>query len=117
MPLGGLLLSNGPAGDRLSALSFDALDAALCDLMAEWNRTDIDYATRIANISDRTNSPGFANRLNGNYFQIDTGAGQTVFNDASKDTLEGEAGLDWFFAGTADKVTDLTARDLEIVFV
>jgi len=59
------------------------------------------------------NSPGFANRLNGNYFLIDAGVGQTVFNDSSKDTLEGDAGRDWFFTGAADKLTDLSASDVD----
>lgn len=94
--------------------SFDALDGALCAIMAEWNRTDIDFATRVAHLSDQTSSVGFLSRLNGNYFLIQD---VTVFNDSSKDTLTGSAGLDWFFAGTADKVTDLSDADKAFIFV
>jgi hypothetical protein len=40
---------------------------------------------------------------------LDSGNGQTVFNDSSTDTETGSAGSDWFFACTADKLTDLSA--------
>ncbi|HMC67265.1 MAG TPA: calcium-binding protein, partial [Gemmataceae bacterium] len=96
--------------------SYDALDAALCAVMAEWT-SNHDFATRVANINDQMNSPGFANRLNGNFFLIDAGVGQTVFNDSSKDVMTGSAGSDWFFAGTADKITDLSAADRAFIFV
>ena len=80
--------------------SFDALDGALCAIMAEWNRTDIDFATRVAHLSDQTSSVGFLSRLNGNYFLrvtslVDT---TTVFEDNAVDVMTGGAGLDWFFA-------------------
>jgi len=52
----------------------------------------------------------------GDYFLLDSGSGQTVFNDASSDTLTGSAGSDWFFAGTADKLTDLNALDQAFIF-
>ena len=51
---------------------------------------------------------GLLGRLTGNYFLQDGGTGQTAFNDSSTDTLTGLAGS---VAGTADKVTDLSALD------
>ena len=50
-------------------------------------------------------------RRNGNYLLLDSGSGQKLFNDSSCDMLTGSAGSDWFFAGTADKITDLNALD------
>src|SRR5207253_543939 len=94
--------------------AFDARDAALCAIMAEWNRTDIDMATRAAHLSDQTSTIGFLSRLNGDYFLIQD---VTVFNDSSKDTLTGSAGSDWFFAGAADKLTDLSDADKAFIFV
>ena len=59
---------------------------------------------------------GLLSRLNADYFLLDSGSGQTVFNDSSTDTETGSAGSDWFFAGTADKVTDLSASDQAFIF-
>jgi hypothetical protein len=87
----------------------------LIAIMAEWT-SGHNFATRVANRTDQTSSAGFLSWLNSNYFLLDGGSGQTVFNDASKDTLTGSAGSDWFFAGTADKVTDLSASDLAFIF-
>jgi Ca2+-binding RTX toxin-like protein len=109
------LIGNG--GDDIligGTSAFDADDAALTAIMAEWNRTDIGVATRVAHLSDQTSSIGFLSRLNGDYFLIQD---VTVFNDSSKDTLTGSAGSDWFFAGTADKITDLSASDKAFIFV
>jgi hypothetical protein len=82
--------------------------------MVEWNRTDIDVATRVAHLSDLTRSIGFLSRLNGDYFLVQD---VTVFNDSSQDTLTGSAGSDWFFAGTADKISDLSDADKAFIFV
>ena len=73
--------------------------------MAEWT-SNHDYATRVNNLTDT--GSGLLSRLNANYFLIQD---QTVFNDSSTDTLTGSAGMDWFFAGNADKITDLSAAD------
>lgn len=59
---------------------------------------------------------GLLSRLNGDYFLLDSGSGRTVFNDASSDTLTGSTGSDWFFAGTADKITDLSNLDEALIF-
>jgi uncharacterized delta-60 repeat protein len=120
------LLIGGTGADRLvgnggddillgGITSYDAADVALATLMAEWTSTH-DFATRVANIANQANRPDFGNRLNDNYFLVDAGAGQTVFNDSSKDTLQGDAGKDWFFTGAADKLTDLTTADLDFIF-
>jgi hypothetical protein len=69
-------------------------------------------AAPVANISDQMNSAGFANRLDGDYFPVQD---QTVCNDSSQDTLTGSARADWFFAGTADKVTELSDADKEFL--
>jgi Ca2+-binding RTX toxin-like protein len=87
---------------------YDGNEAALCAIMAEWTSSH-DFSTRVANLTDT--GSGLMSRLNGAYFLLDSGSGQTVFNDSSSDTLTGSAGSDWFFAGTADKVTDLSASD------
>jgi Ca2+-binding RTX toxin-like protein len=92
---------------------YDGNEAALCAIMAEWT-SGHDFATRVANLTDT--GSGLLSRLNGNYFLLDSGSGQTVFNDSSSDILTGSAGSDWFFAGTADKVTDLSALDQAFIF-
>ena len=54
--------------------------------------------------ASKLDSSSFADRANGNWFLIgNDGATQTVFNDNSKDTLTGKAGVDWFLA---DKTPD-----------
>jgi streptogramin lyase len=108
----------GNGGDDIllgGTTAYDGNEATLCAIMAEWTSSH-DFATRVANLTDQTSSAGFLSRLNGAYFLLDQGSGQTVFNDASSDRLTGSAGSDWFFAGTADKVTDLSASDLAFIF-
>jgi hypothetical protein len=69
-------------------------------------------ATRIADLTDTTASPYFtANRQNGNYFLLDSGPNQTVFNDFSADTITAGSGPDLIFANSSDKITGLTAAD------
>jgi Ca2+-binding RTX toxin-like protein len=119
------LLIGGTGADRLIGnggddiliggfTSFDAFDQALAAVMAEWTSSH-DFATRVANLTDQSN-PLLGSRLNGAYFLLDSGSGQTVFNDAQSDTLTGSAGSDWLFAGTADKITDLSASDRAFIF-
>jgi Ca2+-binding RTX toxin-like protein len=108
----------GNGGDDIligGTTSYDGNQAALVAIMAEWT-SNHDYATRVANLTDQTASAGFLVRLNDAYFLLDQGSGQTVFNDSSTDTLTGSAGSDWFFAGTADKITDLTKIDQAFIF-
>jgi Ca2+-binding RTX toxin-like protein len=108
------LIGNG--GDDVligGTTRYDDAPAALGAIMAEW-ASDHAFATRVANLTD--SGTGLLSRLNADYFLLDSGSGQTVFNDASSDQLTGSAGSDWFFAGTADKLTDLTAADRAFIF-
>src|SRR5262249_2879994 len=65
--------------------SYDANNAALMTLLAEWQSSD-SYATRVAKIKSGT-LPGGVKLV----------AGATVANDSAADHLTGGAGLDWFF--------------------
>jgi Ca2+-binding RTX toxin-like protein len=108
----------GNGGDDIligGITSYDADAVALAAIMAEWTSSH-DYATRIASLTDQTVSAGFLVRLNNAYFLLDQGSGQTVFNDSGTDTLTGSASSDWFFTGTADKITDLTKSDQAFIF-
>jgi hypothetical protein len=116
MAAGGASIS-GTDADRLigSTTAFDANGAALAAIMADWT-SGHNFATRVVNLTDQASSAGFLARLNGAYFLLDSGSGQTVFNDSSANTLTGSAGSDWLFAGTADQVTGLSASDLAFLF-
>lgn len=63
---------------------------ALCEILETWTRRDLTYAQRVSRLS----SGSFA--LNSS----------TVFDDGAADLLTGAAGLDWFFTGAKDKITD-----------
>jgi hypothetical protein len=78
----------GGAGEDIligSSTSWDTNLAALKVILAEWARTDADYATRI---NPLRNGGG----LNDSYL-LNT---STVFDDFTADTLKGDGGLDWF---------------------
>jgi hypothetical protein len=89
----------GSAGDILIAgnTSYDTNLTALAFIMVEWNRTDVDYATRIAHLNGT-----LTGGLNGSYFLNTT----TVFDDGAPDMLYGGAGLDWFIAHLSGKTPD-----------
>src|SRR4051812_34667498 len=59
---------------------YDLSDAAFVRGMAEGTSGHA-YATRVANLADT--GTGLLSRLNANYFLLDSGSGQTVFNDSS----------------------------------
>jgi hypothetical protein len=117
----------GGGGDRLvstggqdiliaGATVYDSNEVALAAILAEWTSAD-SLAARIANLTDNTASPLFsANRLNGNYFLLNSGPNQTVVNDYSADTVTAGSGPDWIFASATDKVTGLTAADVQFLF-
>jgi hypothetical protein len=63
---------------------------ALCEILEEWNRCDLNYSQRI-----KLPSSGIYG-LNSS----------TVFNDGARNQMTGSAGDDWFFAGNNDKITD-----------
>ena len=80
--------------------------------MPEWTSAD-SFARRVAYLSDLATADSFADRYNGDYFLV---ADLTVFNDATKDSLNGSGGSDWLFADAADKITGLTKSDDLTVF-
>jgi hypothetical protein len=101
---------HGNGGDDIligATTDYDSDLAALGAVMAEWGRTDADYATRINHLNG-TLSGG----LNGAFVLT----ASTVHDDAAGDTLYGEGGNDWFFARlsgtTGDKVKDLAAGEV-----
>lgn len=107
------IVGNGGDDIVIGGRSTIALDYhALCAVMNEWT-SNHDFATRVANLNNTNTGSSFLGRLNEDYFLIE---GVTVFEDGSRDTLTGSAGLDWFFAGTADRITDLSASDWEFIF-
>lgn len=101
----------GSSGDDLliaGITSFDANDAALQAIAAEWfsPRT---YARRTDNLIGQPN-PTFASRLNGDLFLV---TGETVFNDDERDVLTGSTESDWFFADPLlDTVTDVAPGEI-----
>jgi Ca2+-binding RTX toxin-like protein len=79
--------------------------AAIDAVMAEWARTDLGYDSRISNLR---NGGG----LNGS-FKLDS---LTVLTDGTAiDTLEGAAGLDWFWLFGSDSASDLNTGGPETV--
>jgi Ca2+-binding RTX toxin-like protein len=67
--------------------------AALCGIQAEWLRTDLGYAVRVAHLTGATDGGlSGTNRLK---------PGQTMFDDSSKDKLKGEDDQDWFLLNQA----------------
>jgi hypothetical protein len=107
--LGSDTLHAGSGGDILigGTTSYDTNLTALAYVMAEWDRTDVSYATRVAQLNG---SQGGG--LNGAYFLKST----TVFDDNAADLLYGGAGMDWFFAHkkgkNQDKVSGQTSGEV-----
>jgi Ca2+-binding RTX toxin-like protein len=88
-------LQAGTGGDILigGTTAYDNNAAALAALLAEWSRTDIDYATRIAHlIGSMSGGLNASCLLNAS----------TVQGNGMADNLYGGPGMDWFFAGMAD---------------
>ncbi len=89
------ILNGGDDEDLLigGTTDYDRNAAALMAIMAEWARTDADYATRVANLRNGTNGVPILNAT-------------TVYSNGGGNTLNGNAGLDLFFANL-----DLDALD------
>jgi hypothetical protein len=105
--LGADVLDGGPGEDLLigGTTSHDGNLTALDALMAEWTRTDLPYAARIAHLQS-------GGGLNGTTV-LNTA---TVFDDGVADTLTGGGGLDWFFLkNLSDLATDLNSGGIETV--
>jgi Ca2+-binding RTX toxin-like protein len=93
----------GGAGDDIligGYTDYDANLTALCAIMKEWSRTDANYTTRVNHLNG-----SLSGGLNGSY-RLTAKTVKTVNDDASVDSLFGEAGLDWFFARTSGKTKD-----------
>jgi hypothetical protein len=107
--LGADVLHGGGGDDILigGTTAYDGNLSALNTVMAEWGRTDADYATRVKHLSG-TLSGG----LNGATLLT----ASTVHDDDAIDTLFGEGGSDWFFAllsGTnQDQVKDRASGEV-----
>jgi Ca2+-binding RTX toxin-like protein len=80
-------LQAGSGGDILigGTTNFDNNAAALASVLAEWTRTDIDYATRIAHLNGSMSAGLNTVLLNST----------TVQANGQADNLYGGAGLDW----------------------
>jgi hypothetical protein len=70
-------------------------DAALAAILAEWQSTDL-YPTRITKIKSGVGIGGTSKLV----------WGTTVHDDLNSSTLTGNAGMDWFFKGASDTITD-----------
>lgn len=84
---------DGGAGEDIvigGITNFDAIDAALASIMAEWARPFTTYEERVAKLEAGVSSGGT---------QVALVRNVTVFKDDSQDTLRGGAGveLDYFF--------------------
>jgi hypothetical protein len=92
---GSSTLNAGSGGDILigGTTSYDNNAATLAAVLAEWSRTDIDYATRIAHLTG-----SLSGGLNGGVLLNSS----TVQADGQVNDLYGGPGLDWFFAGILD---------------
>jgi FG-GAP-like repeat/RTX calcium-binding nonapeptide repeat (4 copies)/FG-GAP repeat len=86
---------------------YDANLQGLVAIMKEWGRTDADYNTRLKHLQGT-----LAGGLNGSYRLNAT----TVHDDNAIDSLNGWAGMDWFFVGGTgtkrDKVYYQTAKEV-----
>ena len=107
--LGADKLNGGTDDDLLinGTTSYDANIPALQAILNEWASAN-SYATRI---NDLRSGGGLSG---GNYLQA-AGAGRTVFDDGVADSQTGGPGLDWFFTGTGDAITDLNNGGPETV--
>jgi uncharacterized repeat protein (TIGR01451 family) len=90
-----------PNDDILIAGStiYDESPDALSGILAEWTSSN-DYATRINNLRTGGGASGG--------FTLDS---TTVLDDRAIDTLWGQGGQDWFFAGSRDKVKDRSSTE------
>src|SRR5262249_37003495 len=81
---------------------YDNNAAALAAILAEWSRTDIDYATRIAHLTG-----SMSGGLNGSYVLNSN----TVRGNRQADNLYGGTGMDWFMTGTTDVIFNKTSGE------
>jgi hypothetical protein len=92
-------VTGGSADDIVigGTTNYDLSPSALQSILNEWQRTDKSYADRITDLRNGTG-------LNGPNKLI---FGTTVHDDGAANVLTGGAGMDWFFMGAVDIITDL----------
>jgi hypothetical protein len=98
---GGRRKARGDDSDLLvdGTTSYDALDAQLAAIVAEWTDRSASYSTRVAAL--RAGGSGVPVLNSG-----------SVATDSERDQLSGSPDLDWFFASTvADVISDLAAGE------
>jgi Ca2+-binding RTX toxin-like protein len=108
----------GNADDDILIAGFTAWDnsaAALCAIVDEWSRADLNYHERVTHLrSGGGLNSGVTLNANPSHGAV------TVFDDNAADVLTGSAGIDWFFANLdgdgesntpKDKITDLHASE------
>jgi hypothetical protein len=98
-------LRAGSGGDILigGTTSFDNNAAALAAVLAEWSRTDADYATRIGHLTG-TMTGGLNHNSDSSVFYYLNSS--TVSSESAVNSLIGGAGQDWFFAGVTDVISN-----------
>jgi fibronectin type 3 domain-containing protein len=103
---GGLsTLRAGSGGDILigGTTSFDNNAAALAAVLAEWSRTDADYPTRIAHLMGTMSGGLNHNSDSSVFYYLDN---STVSSNSAANSLIGGPGMDWFFAGVMDVISN-----------
>jgi Ca2+-binding RTX toxin-like protein len=98
-------LRAGSGGDILigGTTAYDNNAAALAAILAEWSRTDIDYATRMAHLTG-----SLSGGLNGTSLLTTS----MVHSNGLADNLYGGPGMDWYFAGMADLLFNKTTGEV-----
>jgi Ca2+-binding RTX toxin-like protein len=97
------LLIGGNGADRLVGNSdddiliagttdYDAAEAALCQIMDEWTRTDEGFITRVLHLRGVADEHVGTGHNGGNFLND-----ETVHDDGREDLLVGNSGSDWFF--------------------
>ena len=96
---GGDSLDGGDGSDLLigGATAYDADGGALSRVSTEW-RSGKTYATRLSNL--RNGAAGLP--------ALNAGS---VFADADRNSLRGAKGIDWFFPGASDVITDKASAE------
>lgn len=75
-------------------------------VMAEWTRSDLSYAARIAHLNGQTGGG-----LNGNEYLNSS----TILNDGVVNVMEGSGGLDWFLGSLLDQINKANNETLTII--
>ena len=92
--------------------AFDNHDAALLAILAEWN-SGASYLQRIANLQNApVTTSGQTVEPNSNYLAGFYLNAATVHDNDVSDRLDGDGGLDWYFASLGDKAKHLSRREI-----